>query len=692
MHVVTWDANYVCYHLDGAYVGQIDPTEAGWVPDGQVKYLAHSYDPTDEVIFFDHVLSDAEIKELYNNPANSGYVSTLTDGNGHGHHGALTGVTSWVDAPWGRALNLNGLAGQGVSIPDIPIPGALTVAAMVVPGAAPVGWGRVICGTYKYNGGGASQRGWLLGLTFGSLDAMSFMLFDPSGAGAYVSLSNFWALYGGTAVLVEGMFTPGVSVSIRINGAVVATAATAITSIGSSGLPIRIGTRPDASTQGMWDGLIGPIRLFTRATTGAEGKALTLYPAGVAESQVRPDVVAAQAAADDAQGDATTALTALTNIASDNVLSQGEKPDIISRNAVIIGEQAGIDAQATAYGITTEKTAYDAAVTALTAYLATLTTPVAWNNLTGNTIIVGTTFWGKFNDVYTTRTALLNAITAKAKAIANVKRRIFYVQPTPPYDADDTWHVTDLCIKRCKISKAAGQAYDAADWEIKKIGGAGITEITAGQVKTGALESTNWGAEAGSRHDLDGGIMILGGSANPRLSFDGENLIIRGTVYAENGEFTGVVNATDGIFSGTIDSGALLTLKGSASSTSQSFGAATTGAQSISQWLEGVGKAQNVIHACTGTHNSLNLMGILHTRELLHGEVVTWEVTFHYTNGTNSTHYYTTIGEDVGTQAATIIFTTGGDILLLRNIPSAPSGLQAGQIYRDGSGFLKIVL
>jgi hypothetical protein len=128
----------------------------------------------------------------------------------------------------------------------------------------------------------------------------------------------------------------------------------------------------------------------------------------------------AQTAANNAQTAANTANSALASIASDNVLSAGgEKSAVIQDYAVITSEQAGIDAQATTYAITTEKTAYDNAVSALTAYLGTLTAPTAWNSQAGNTTITGTTFRSKFSDVYTTRQALLNAIYAAAKSKAD---------------------------------------------------------------------------------------------------------------------------------------------------------------------------------------------------------------------------------------------------------------------------------
>jgi predicted phage tail protein len=114
-----------------------------------------------------------------------------------------------------------------------------------------------------------------------------------------------------------------------------------------------------------------------------------------------------------AKASADAANAELAIIASDNVLSQGEKPRVIMDRDVILAEQAGIDARATATGITTEKTAYDTAITALTTYLATLTTPTLWSSLTGNTTIVGATFTGKFKDVYATRQTLLSKIASQ---------------------------------------------------------------------------------------------------------------------------------------------------------------------------------------------------------------------------------------------------------------------------------------
>ncbi len=133
--------------------------------------------------------------------------------------------------------------------------------------------------------------------------------------------------------------------------------------------------------------------------------------------QAYATAVAAQSTANAAATDASNALTALTNIASDSILSPSEKPAVQQDYAVIVAEQAGIDAKATAYGITTEKAAYDSAVATLVAYLGGLT---GWNTIPGGDVtIVGTTFRTRFYDVYTTRQALLDAIAAAAGLVAS---------------------------------------------------------------------------------------------------------------------------------------------------------------------------------------------------------------------------------------------------------------------------------
>lgn len=163
----------------------------------------------------------------------------------------------------------------------------------------------------------------------------------------------------------------------------------------------------------------------------------TVSAAGLSVAEIQAEVTAAQAAADAANA-------ALADIASDSLLTPDEKPRVIMDRDVIVNEQAGIDAKAVALGVTTEKTTYDNAVAALVAYLATLTTPVLWSNLSGNTTIVGTTFRTKFSDVYAARQALLNKIYVETldqlpdgPTYARVKKQQLQNGYMPPYSFGD---------------------------------------------------------------------------------------------------------------------------------------------------------------------------------------------------------------------------------------------------------------
>jgi hypothetical protein len=113
---------------------------------------------------------------------------------------------------------------------------------------------------------------------------------------------------------------------------------------------------------------------------------------------------------------AITALQlALTNIASDNILSPSEKPVVVKDYDVITGEQAGIVAQANLYGVS--HASYDTNISSLTTYLGTLT---GWNTIPGSDVaITGTVFRAYFENVYSARQIVLNAITAQANYLAN---------------------------------------------------------------------------------------------------------------------------------------------------------------------------------------------------------------------------------------------------------------------------------
>jgi hypothetical protein len=204
----------------------------------------------------------------------------------------------------------------------------------------------------------------------------------------------------------------------------------------------------------------------------------------------------------------TAANNALANIASDNILSPGEKPAVVLDYTNITNEQSGIDAQAGAFTCTTvdaAKGSYDTAVSNLTTYLGTLT---GWNVIPGSDVaIVGTTFRQKFADVYSTRQALLNAIYARAKALAdaaqvtgNSKAKVFYQSTTPTASAAgdiwvdtgnnyrvSTW--TGTAWQLCQDSAAAAASAKAANDALTNIASDNI--LSPGEKPAVVLDYTN---------------------------------------------------------------------------------------------------------------------------------------------------------------------------------------------------------
>jgi hypothetical protein len=149
-----------------------------------------------------------------------------------------------------------------------------------------------------------------------------------------------------------------------------------------------------------------------------------------AAEDAQADATAASNTANNAQSAANTALsnanTALSNanaaisavniISSDSYLSKGEKPAIKTQYDAILSEQAMLNAQANNYGLS--HTTYDNAISALTAYLNSLSP--SWSDTTQDTPIVAATFSSKFKDVYDAGTALYLAIYDKARDAATV--------------------------------------------------------------------------------------------------------------------------------------------------------------------------------------------------------------------------------------------------------------------------------
>jgi len=123
--------------------------------------------------------------------------------------------------------------------------------------------------------------------------------------------------------------------------------------------------------------------------------------------------------ANTAAADAAAANAAVELIARDDVLDRGEKSRIIAMWEDIVREQTPLVAQADAVGV--DRTQLQAKQFALGNYLGSLSqngTKPAWNDITGNTPIVGADFRKAFADYYDERTKLLMAIAAKIQSTA----------------------------------------------------------------------------------------------------------------------------------------------------------------------------------------------------------------------------------------------------------------------------------
>lgn len=111
---------------------------------------------------------------------------------------------------------------------------------------------------------------------------------------------------------------------------------------------------------------------------------------------------------------AETANNLLADIASDSKLTATEKQQVKLEWDVIAAEKVGINAQATAFGITTENTSYNNAYDALNTYV----TPLL-SSLTTTSDITGSTFRTNFSNLYSARQALLNKIAEVAATRSN---------------------------------------------------------------------------------------------------------------------------------------------------------------------------------------------------------------------------------------------------------------------------------
>jgi phage minor structural protein len=76
----------------------------------------------------------------------------------------------------------------------------------------------------------------------------------------------------------------------------------------------------------------------------------------------------------------------------------------------------------------------------------------------------------------------------------------------------------------------AGQVTVLGTFTVEDWVTAGTTTISGNNIRSGVLQSNNWGTSAGSYFDLVAGVFKLGGSAAPKLSWDGSTLSVTGMI------------------------------------------------------------------------------------------------------------------------------------------------------------------
>ncbi|WMU08035.1 putative tail fiber protein [Clostridium phage vB_CtyS-FA67] len=124
----------------------------------------------------------------------------------------------------------------------------------------------------------------------------------------------------------------------------------------------------------------------------------------------------AEQSASEAGAKADEAKALVDDLSNDDKLFPVEKKTVKKEIGIISAEKLLNDAQAQNFGITTELTAYDSAYDTLLNYVAPLL-----SDMNNSSDIDGNTFRANFIDYYNKRTDLLNAISTKAKAIADSK-------------------------------------------------------------------------------------------------------------------------------------------------------------------------------------------------------------------------------------------------------------------------------
>jgi hypothetical protein len=288
-----------------------------------------------------------------------------------------------------------------------------------------------------------------------------------------------------------------------------------------------------------WDAVSGTNKPENGATVGAPAGTLV---AGTEASTVVTNASTALTNASNAQIAADSANNKLADIAADNKLTPVEKKAIRAEWNAAYAEYSGIITQATAFGVTTEKTSYDNAIKALGTYLNNAvtytlgTTPPNWitdANLSVTTTIVGATFRSNWSTLYSTRQALLNkiaevaatkadwsTITGSGKPENGATKNTIYRQSTTPSGGTngDIWVDTSITPNVQKILVGG-------TWQISSTVGASFDNTSPSAIQ-GQITSSNvsvWIGAAAIGAAQIGSIQLIG-NFNVKSAVSGERM------------------------------------------------------------------------------------------------------------------------------------------------------------------------
>lgn len=159
---------------------------------------------------------------------------------------------------------------------------------------------------------------------------------------------------------------------------------------------------------------------------------------------------------------------------------------------------------------------------------------------------------------------------------------------------------TQQLSQRSAVQIGAGQVTVLGTFKVSDWLNEGETTICGDNIRSGVLQSNNWGASAGSYFDLTAGTFKLGGSSAPKLEWDGTNLTVRGVIYATSGEFTGTLKVCN------IESGKTLTVNGTISAGGENVKISPTGINifGLANGLTTRATEAGTIQCCVGSNGA----------------------------------------------------------------------------------------